>query len=152
MPRINLRRRSQPRIGEMRDLVWVCTTVEKPDDDVSTVVERPGVFRAHARVRSMRPDEIMDYMAVFGSQDRATVEVTVRYPPDCKIDLGHWIYSEGDDTKTWLKVRGVTDMGNAHRFLILACSIDTVNDRRSDPATQQPPPIWEVPVYDDAPL
>lgn len=149
MAKINLRRRSVPTIGALRDLVWVCTTVERPDEDVSTLKTRPGVFHCHARIRNMRPDQIMDYIAVFGSEDRPTIEVCIRYPPDVKVDLNHWVYRETGDARIWYKVRSVEDLGDVHRFLLLNCSIDWVNDARSDPATQQPPPTWEVPVYDD---
>lgn len=149
MAKINLRRRSVPTIGAMRDTVWICTTLERPDDDISTIKERPGVFKCHARLRNLRPDQIMDYMAVFGTQDRPTIEICIRYPPDCKIDLGHWVYLQTGDAKIWLKVRSVEDLGYVHLFLLLNCSIDTVNDRRSDPATQKSPANWEVPVFDD---
>lgn len=149
MAKINLRRRSVPSIGALRDIVWICTTIERPDEDVSTIKERPGVFRCHARIRTMRPDQIMDFMAVFGTQDRATVEITIRYPPDTKIDLNHWVYRETGDAKIWYKVRSVEDLGGVHLFLLLNCSIDTLNDRRSDPATQRPPPSWEEPIFDD---
>lgn len=149
MPRINLRRHSQPAIGEMRDLVWVCTTVERPDDDVSTIKTRPGVFQCHARIRNMRPDQIMDYLAVFGTQDKPpSIEITIRYPPDVKVDLNHWVYRETGDATTWYKVRSVEDLGNVQRFLILNCSIDVVNDVRTDPATQRPPPVWETPTME----
>ena len=147
MARINLRRHTVPTVGELRDLVWVCTTLERPDADVSTIKRRPGVFRAHARIRNIRPDEIMDYQAVFGTEDKPpTIEITIRYPPDVKVDLNHWVYRETGDAKIWYKVRRVEDVGNAGLFLFLYCSIDQVNDRRSDPATQQSPPHWEDPA------
>ena len=47
--------------------------------------------------------------------------------------------------ETWYKVRTVEDMGGVHRFLVLMCTVETINDRRSDPATQPPPPVWERP-------
>src|SRR5215469_9524676 len=128
MPRINLRRRSVPTIGELRHLVWVCTTTERPDEFVSTIRERPGVFCCHARIRNMQPDQILDYRAVFGSDDAPTKEITIRVPPDCKVDLNHWVYLDSGPAKIWHKVRGVEDMGAAGRFLILRCSIDTVKD------------------------
>ena len=145
MPRISFRRRVRPAIGDMRQNVWVCTMVERPDLDVSSVVLRPGIFKCHARIRDVRPDEILDYQAVFGAQNRPTKEVTIRVPPDVKIDLGHWIYWEGTYANTWLRVRSVEDMANANRFLLIRCSIETVSDQRSDPATQQAPPAWEDP-------
>jgi len=148
MPKINLRRRSIPAIGEMRDVVWVCTTVERPDDFVSTIVERPGVMRVHARVRDLRPDQILDFQAVFGSENSPTKEITIRAPPDVKVDLGHWVYRETGFAKIWHRVRSVEDLGEVQRFLILRCSVDTVNDARTDPVTQQPPPVWERPDVD----
>lgn len=138
-----------PSIGAMRESVIICTTVERPDDDISTLVTRPGVFRCHARLRNMRPDQILDYMAVNGTEDRPTIEVCIRYPPDTKIDLGHWVYLETGEAKIWLKVRSVEDLGYVHLFLLLNCSIDWVNDRRSDPATQRSPPAWEMPILND---
>jgi hypothetical protein len=149
VPAISLRRRTVPAIGEMRDLVWVCTTTERPDDDVSTIKERPGVFRCNARIRNLRADQILDYQAVFGSQDKPpTIEITIRYPPDVKVDLNHWVYRESSDAQTWYKVRNVWDVGNVQRFLFLDCSIDTVNDIRTDVATQQRAPVWETPSMD----
>lgn len=148
MPRISLRRRGQPSIGELRDLVWVCTTVERPDDFVSTIVQRPGVFQCHARIRDLRYDQILDYMSVFGDENTPTKQITIRVPPDARVDLGHWVYRESGDAKIWYKVRGVEDMGEVHRFLILTCSVDVVNDRRIDPQTQEPPPVWETPDMD----
>jgi len=146
MPKIVLRRRSAPEIGEMRDIVWVCTTVERPDDDVSTIKRRPGVFECHARIRSLRPDQIMDYQAVFGTEGKPpTKEITIRYPPDARVDVNHWVYQKTGDARIWYKVRTVEDVGNVQRFLFLDCSIDTVFDDRTDPATQQNPPVWETP-------
>jgi hypothetical protein len=148
MPRINLRRRTVPSIGELRHIVWICTTTERPDEWVSTIRERPGVFRCHARIRNMLPDQILDYRAVFGSQDAPTTEIIIRFPPDVKVDLNHWVYREDGPAKMWLKVRSVEDLGNAGRFLILRCSIDTVNDVRTDKVTQELPPTWEMPSVD----
>lgn len=148
MPKITLKRRSVwiPEASELRDLVWVCTTVEKPDDDVSTIVRRPGVIKVHARIRQLRPDQIMDYQAVFGTQDPPpTVEITIRMPPDVKVDLNHWVYRITGHAQIWYKVRNTEDLGGVGRYLIMNCNIDTVNDVRNDPATQEPPPFWEVP-------
>jgi len=146
MSRIVLRRRTVPEIGQLRDLVWVCTTTERPDDDVSTIKERPGVFMCHARIRNLRPDQIMDYLAVFGTQGKPpTIEIAIRFPLDVKIDLHHWVYRKTGDARIWYKVRSVEDIGGAQRFLFLDCSIDVVNDIRSDPATQESPPVWETP-------
>jgi len=146
MPRINLSRRSQPALGDMRHLVWIATTVERPDPDgPSSLVDRPGVFRTHARIVNMRPDIILNYQSVFGLQNTPTIEITIRNPPDVKIDLNHWVYRPAPPTQIWYKVRNVEDLGNVGRFLVLGCSIDEVNDARSDPATQQSPPRWDAP-------
>jgi len=144
MARIILRRRTVPTIGQLRDLVWICTTVERPDADVSTIKERPGVFQAHARIHNLRPDQIMDYMAVFGSQEKPpSVEIAIRYPPDVKVDLHHWVYRQTGDALIWYRVQTVEDVGGVQRWLFLDCSIDTINDLRTDPVTQRPPPVWE---------
>lgn len=148
MPRINLRRRVAPTIGELRHTVWVCTTTERPDNFVSTIVQRPGVFRCKARIRNLRPDQILDYKAVFDSDEAVTKEITIRVPPDAKVDLNHWVYREDGPAKIWHKVRRVEDLGEVGRFLIMYCSIDTVNDVRTDTVTQEPPPIWETPSMD----
>lgn len=152
MPRINLRTRNQPSIGELRELVVVCTTVERPDDWVSSLLTRPGVFRCHARVRDLRPDTILDYKAVLGSEDVPTKEVMIRCPPDVKVDLNHWIYREAGpscgNAKEWLKIRSVEDLGEVGRFLSLRCSVDVVLDARTDEATQELPPVWETPSMD----
>ena len=144
MTKIVMRRRTVPNIGELRTPAWLCTTVERPDADVSTIKERPGVFPCHARVRNMRPDQIMDFLAVFSTQDKPpSHEITIRYPPDVKVDIHHWIYTDEGDAQVWYKVQSVE--GHAQRFLFLNCSIDTINDVRTDPATQRPPPAWETP-------
>jgi len=148
MPRINLRRRTVPSIGELRHVVWVCTTTEKPDEYVSTIVERPGVFRCHARIRSMAPDQILDYQSVFGTVDMPTKEITIRVPPDAAIGIGHWLYREDGPAKIWYKVRSTEDLGEVGRFLVMRCSIDTLKDQRTDEATQQMPPVWETPSMD----
>lgn len=148
MPKIDLRRRVQPAIGQLRDVVWVCTTTERPDDNVSTIVERPGVIRVHARIRDLKPDQIMNYRAVFGDENTPTKEITIRVPPDVKVDLNHWVFRETGYAKTWYKVLYVEDLGEVGRFLILYCAVDELNDVRNDPATQQPPPIWETPDMD----
>jgi len=148
MPRINLRRRVAPTIGELRHTVIVCTTTERPDEYVSTIVERPGIFRCHARIRDLRPDQILDYRAVFGSEDAPVKEITIRVPPDCKIDLNHWIYREDGPAQMWMKVRTIEDLGEVGRFLILRCSLDTLKDERTDTATQELPPLWETPSMD----
>lgn len=145
MPKIDFRRRSVPRIGELRERVVICTTVEKPDGNVSTIVNRAGVIRVHGRVRRLRPDQILNYQAVFGTQNTPSVEIVIRAPPDVKVDLNHWVFQETGYAKTWYKVRAVDDLGGVGRFLALDCSIETVNDARNDAATQEPPPQWEEP-------
>lgn len=135
----------QPEVGELRDLVWVCTTVERPDINVSTIVERPGVIRVHARIRPLRGQQILNYQAVFGDQNAPNTEITIRIPPDVKVDLNHWVYRETGSAKTWYKVRKAEDMGGLGRFLMMLCSIEEVKGTRSDRATQTPPPRWEEP-------
>jgi len=140
-----------PRLGELRDLVIVCTMTERPDAEVSTIVELPGVIQVHARVRPVRGETFLDYQAVFGmaSTTRATRvpshEITIRTPPDVKIDLGHWVYHCSKFAETWYRVRTVEDIGGAHRFTVLLCAPEFIRDRRSDKATQELPPIWQVP-------
>lgn len=148
MPRINLRTRSQPAIGEMREDCVVCTTVDRVDDWVSVIETRPDVFRCHARVRDLRPDQILDYRAVLGAESAPTKEVVIRAPPDVKVDLGHWIFWNGRHAKQWLRVRSVEDLGEAGRFLSLRCSVDTMLDERTDPATQELPTVFETPSLD----
>jgi len=138
-----------PTLGQLRDIVVVCATVERPDGEVSTIVKRPGVIQVHARVRPLKGEMLLDYQAVFGGGVRAlrlpTHEITIRTPPDVKIDLGHWVYHCDRVAETWYRVRTVEDVGGAHRFTTMLCAPEIVRDRRSDPATQQSPPQWEVP-------
>ena len=155
MPRIDQRRESVPHIGDLRDVVIVCTTVERPDDNVSTIVERPGVIRVHARVRPLEASQILDYQTVNPGMGRGHAqvkqpshEITIRVPPDVKIDLNHWVFHAARYTETWYKVASVKDMGGAGRFLILYCWSELIRDRRSDPATQELPPRFEVPTWD----
>lgn len=138
-----------PTLGALREIVVICTTVERPDGEVSTIVKRPGVIQVHARVRPIRGEMFLDYQAVFGGAGTRlrppTTEVTIRTPPDVKIDMGHWIYHCDRVAETWYRVRTVEDIGGAHRFTVMLCAPETIRDRRSDPATQQSPPTWEVP-------
>lgn len=138
-----------PRLGELRDLVVICTMLEKPDGEVSTIVTRPGVIQVHARVRPVRGEKFLDYQAVFVGMGRRlgppTHEVTIRTPPDVNVDLGHWVYHCDPFRETWYRVRTVEDIGGAHRFTVLLCAPETIRDRRSDRATQESPPVWEVP-------
>ena len=137
-----------PAIGDLRSLVIVCTTVERPDGDVSTIVTRPGVIKVRARVRPIRGEMFLDYDAVFETANRPrmpTHEITIRTPPDVKIDLGHWVYHCDRLAETWYRVRTVEDIAGRHRFTVMLCAPDKVRDSRSDPATQELPPTWEVP-------
>ena len=140
-----------PSLGELRETVIVCTMVERPDGEVSTIVTRPGVIKVHARVRPIRGEAFLDYQAVFGGAAMArertvpTHEITIRTPPDVAIDMGHWVYHCDRFRETWYRVRTVEDIGGARRFTLMLCAPDTVRDIRSDPATQQLPPVWEVP-------
>jgi len=155
MPRIDALRRADrrraPQVGALRSRVTVCTTVERPDGDVSTIVDRPGVIQVHASVRPLRGVEILNWKAVYGVFTSATAaptpshEIVLRDPPDVKIDINHWVFCRDRFSETWYKVRTVEDMGGVHRFLVLMCTVETINDRRSDPATQPPPPVWERP-------
>ena len=153
MPRIDALRRADrrraPQIGALRNVITVCTTVERPDGDVSTIVNRPGVIQVHASVRPLRGLEMLDYKAVFNvfadTRPKPTHEIVLRTPPDVKIDLNHWVYCKDRFAETWYKVRYVEDMGGAFRFTVLLCTVETINDIRSDPATQTPPPTWERP-------
>lgn len=131
----------------MRDLIWLCTTVERPDANVSTIVERPGVIKVHARILPLTFEQILNYQAVMGSQNAVTREVAIRNPPDVKVDKNHWVYKITGPDPMWMKVVGVTNIRGAGRFLLLHCSVETVNDKRSDPATQESPPQWETPGY-----
>lgn len=140
-----------PTIGELRSRVVICTTVERPDADVSTIVKRPGVYSCRARVRPLKPWQIMNYQAVAvyrlaGTNSSASVEITVRNPPDVKIDLNHWVYEITGYGPSWYRVRGVEDIGGWRQWLALHCSIETLKDERSDPATQEEPPVWEDPT------
>jgi hypothetical protein len=145
MRRIDLRRRSVPNVADLRDIVWICTTVERPDANVSTIVQRPGVIKVHARILDLRPEIVLNYQAVMGTQHAPTKAITIRMPPDVKIDLNHWVYQETGFGPIWHKVRSVEDLGGVRRFLEMHCSIETVNDSRRDPATQEAPPKWKTP-------
>jgi hypothetical protein len=152
MPRIDQRRESVPTISDLREVVTICTTLERPDDNVSTIVERPGVIQVHARVRPLEASQILDYQTVNPGMGRGTSqlkapshEITVRVPPDVKVDLNHWVFHADRYTETWFKVAMTKDMGGARRFLVLYCTPDLIRDRRSDPATQKLPPRFEVP-------
>jgi head-tail adaptor len=145
-PPIDVKRRvSVPEIGELNKRVWVCTTVEKPDMNVSTIKRRPGVIEVHARIRPLRGQEILDYQAVLGEENKPTTEITIRDPPDVKVDIRHWIYHEGLYARTWYKVRTVEDLGGVGLYLLMRCSVDQILDVRSDPATQETPRRWEDP-------
>lgn len=145
MPSIHTSRRKQPAIGRMRSRAIVCTWVETPDDDISVVVQRPGVFQCMAQVLPINGAKILDYQAVWG--DKApTHEITIRVPLDVMVALNHWIYVDTGMTKTWYRVRSIEDLGGVARFLILLCSVDTFKDARLDPATQQAPANFLEPV------
>lgn len=152
MPRIDQRRDIVPQIGDLRDRVVICTTVELPDTNVSTIVDRPGVIRVHARVRPLEAQQILDYQMVFPGMGRGhgllktpSHEITIRTPPDVKVDLNHWVFHQDKYTATWYRVRLTKDMGGAGRFLLLMCSTETLLDVRSDPATQDLPPQFDRP-------
>lgn len=145
MTRIDTKRRKQPSIGELRSKAIVCTWIEVPDDDISVVVVRPGVFRCMAKVLPVRGSTVLDYQAVWGNK-APTHEITLRVPQDVHLALNHWVYIDDTVTKTWYRIRNIEDLGGANRFLILLCSIDTLKDARSDPATQQSPPNFIEPV------
>lgn len=145
MPKIDTRRRKQPSIGDLRSKAIVCTWVETPDADISVVVTRPGVFQCMARVLPIRGSAVLDYQTAWG--DKApTHEITIRVPLDVHVALNHWIYVETPMSKTWYRIRLIEDLGGANRFLVLYCMMDTVEDKRSDPATQQSPPNFITPV------
>lgn len=148
--RSRLGRTMAPKLGELRDLVVICTMLERPDGEVSTIVTKPGVIQVHARVRPVRGEKFLDYQAVWVGMGKRlgppTHEITIRTPPDVKIDLGHWVYTCDRYAETWYRVRTVEDIGGAHRFTVLLCAPETTRDRRSDPATQESPPRWEVPI------
>lgn len=145
MPRIDTKRRKQPAIGELRSKTIVCTWVEVPDNDISVVVTRPGVFRCMSRVLPIRGSTVLDYQAVWGVK-APTHEITLRVPLDVQLALNHWIYIDDPVTKVWYRIRNIEDLGGANRFLVCLCSIDTLDDARSDPATQERAPNFMQPV------
>jgi hypothetical protein len=152
MPRIDQRAQARPApdIGSLREIAWVCTTVERPDlGGPSTIVERPGVIKVHARVRPLKGTQVLDWKAVLGSEQAPTHEITIRMPPDVSVQLNHWVFCEDRYSKSWYRIRTVEDMGGVRRFLLLLCSLETFNDARHDPATQKPPPVFEVPEGSD---
>jgi hypothetical protein len=139
-------------MSDLREIVVVCTTLERPDDNVSTIVDRPGVIKVHARVRPITASQILDYQTVNPGMGRGhaqirspTHEITIRTPPDVKVDLNHWVFHADRYTQTWYKVAMTKDMGGVRRFLMLLCWSELIRDIRSDPATQESPPRFEVP-------
>ena len=114
---IQVTKRRLPTVGELRELVWVCTTVERPDMNVSTIKRRPGVIHVRARIRPLSGAMILDYQAVFGEAEKPSTEITIRNPPDEKVDVRHWIFHATTVYETWYKVRTVEDMGGFNRFL-----------------------------------
>lgn len=151
MPKLDFRRRHAPELGSLRSTVVVCTTLERPDPEtVSTIVNRPGVFKVHGRVRSVTGEEVLNYKGVFNTTKVPTVEVIVRVPPDCKVDMNHWCYVTERFSSFWAKVQTVEDLVGAGRWLRLLCTREEILDIRSDPATQPMHPAWERPA--EAPL
>jgi hypothetical protein len=136
-----------PSVSEMRDTVVICTTIERPDRYVSTIVERPGVIEVRARIRPAKAYQILNYQTVFKSASEITTVITIRMPPDVKVDINHWVYQKTGYAPSWYKVRSVEDIENQGRFLALYCTLDVLNDERSDPATQQSPPRWDDPDF-----
>lgn len=144
-------RRTPPNIGNLRELVVVSTMIERPDGDVSTIVLRPGVIRVNARVLPITDIEVLNYLAVFGTELKPpSVEIAIRYPPDISIGINHWVYHQDKhvNVDTWYRVRTLEDLRGIHRFLMLGCSIDGIRDHRRDPATQPAPPKWRTPMDD----
>lgn len=144
MPSIKTGRRKQPAIGDLRDAAYICTWVERPDDDISVVVRRPGVFTCMAKVLPVRGSQVMDYQVIWGEK-APTHEVTIRCPPDVHLALNHWIYVETKFGRTWYRIRNIEDLGGVRRFYVILCSQDTIDDNRTDPATQLSDPVFEVP-------
>jgi hypothetical protein len=146
--------RRKPDIGLMRDPVIVCTQVEIPDQDVSTIVDNPAVIKVMASVVPLRGETILNYKAVdLGEKGRQpTTRITIRTPPDVKIDLNHKVYHLGKYGPTWYNVETVEDLGGAYRFTVMLCSVEVVRDKRSDPATQPQKPQWDTPTVDRVPM
>lgn len=144
MSKIATARRRQPSLGQLSQRVVVCTWVEHPDEDISVILTRPGVYECHARVLPIRGATVLDYQTAWGPA-APEFEITIRNPPDVQIALNHWIYDPGSVTKSWYRIRNVEDLGGVGRFLVLLCSIDTFDDARSDPATQRRNPAFEDP-------
>lgn len=151
MPKIDLKRRHPPELGALRATVVVCTTVERPDPEtVSTIVNRPGVFKVHGKVRPITGEEVLNYKAVFDSAKAPTVEVIIRVPPDCKVDMNHWCFITERFAEYWARVQTVEDMGGAGRWLRLLVTREAIRDIRADPVTQPQHPAWTRP--EEAPL
>lgn len=124
----------------------LCTTIERPDPEtVSTLVNRPGVFKVHGRARSISGEQILNYKGVFETVKVPTHEIFVRCPPDCKVDLNHWCYVSDRFSEYWCKVQTVEDLAGVGRWLRLLCTREEILDRRSDPVTQPLHPTWERP-------
>lgn len=138
-------KKKHPSIGELRDRVVVCTWTETPDNDISVVVKRPGVYSCNARVLPLRGSKILDYQTAFGEK-APTHEITMRVPLDVHLALNHWIFCQNKFSQTWYRVANIEDVGGVHRWISLLCYVDTVDDKRSDPATQQSPPNFIEPV------
>jgi hypothetical protein len=146
--KITTRKRRKPEIGALRDPVILCMTTEIPDQDVSTIKDNPAVMRVMASIVPLRGDTVLNYKAVMlnGKNQPPTVQITIRTPPDVKIDLNHKIYHLGKYGETWYNIDTVEDLGGAYRFAVMLCSVEWVRDRRSDPATQPQKPEWPTPT------
>lgn len=148
MPKIDTSAHKRPSIGQMRDWIVVCTTIEKPVGEVEVLLTRPGVFDCHARVLPLRGEKILDYQSVLGSENTPSHEITLRTPLDVRIDIRHWIYHQDRFAAAWYRVMSVEDLGGVNRFTVLLVARDTVVDKRADPVTQKFPVYAETPDFD----
>lgn len=132
-------------IGKMRHRVLVCAWTETPDEDVSIIRKRPGVFEAWAKLEPIKASRVYDSKIAYGDENKTTHEAYIRRPSDVFITSRHWVYTETRGAKRWFRVHGVEEIEERGCYLKLLLRETEIDDPRRDPVTQKEPKNFEVP-------
>lgn len=133
-------------VGSLRHRVTICAWTEEPDQDISIIRKRPGVFEAWAKVMPIKASRVFDTRVAFGDQNAPTHEIIIRRPSDTFITSKHWVFTETRGAQRWFRVHATQDIEERGCYTQLMVREHEIKDERSDPATHKQPKNFETPM------
>lgn len=133
---------SIPKIGELRQRIFVTTKILYPDSDEKEhryIDERQVVLNTRAKIQPVSlnksPFAVIGYQHETKEGGAPTHYVYMRNPSDYMVCSKNYLFYEFKKRRRWLKVNSAMPIDEKEKWLVLYCQIEDVDDPRADPAT-----------------